>query len=185
MICALAIALVPAVLGPSAHAQSSPRSGSWYRYQGEPSSYDQHDNQHVNCGPTSVAMAIQYSLNVSVPIRHIRAFIGKHKRYTDLSDLTKSLDRWGVQYNSNILDANSLKAVIDRGHVAIVGLDMRQVSRGADVNGASTDPSLRTGRYETTADLHWIVVKGLSSDGQYFLVYDGNVWGGPTSRTYW
>lgn len=158
---------------------------SWYRYQGEPTSYDARGNQVVNCGPTSVAMAIQYARSTAVPIRDIRAFVGKDKRYTDWRDVSRSLDEWGVSYRSSIYNARALRDAISRGNIAIVALNMDRISLGADVDGRSTDPSLRTGRYETAADAHWIVVKGVTPDGEYFEVYDGNVWGGPGDARYW
>ncbi|MEJ7655302.1 MAG: C39 family peptidase, partial [Chloroflexia bacterium] len=186
LVCALLVELLPvAFSGPVAHAQSSAQAGSWYRYQGEPSSYDEFDNQQVNCGPTAVASAIQYSLNLSVPIKDIRALIGKNKAWTHYSDLTRALSKWNVKYAENIRNVDDLRGVVDRGNVAIVGADMRKISPGADVNGASTDPSIRIGRYETTATDHWFVVKGVSADGKYFIVYDGNVWSGPGTAKYW
>jgi len=186
LVCALLVGLLPvAFSGPVAHAQSSAQAGSWYRYQGEPSSYDEFDNQQVNCGPTAVASAIQYSLNLSVPIKDIRALIGKNKAWTHYSDLTRALSKWNVKYAENIRNVDDLRGVVDRGNVAIVGADMRKISPGADVNGASTDPSIRIGRYETTATDHWFVVKGVSADGKYFIVYDGNVWSGPGTAKYW
>ncbi len=184
--CALLLCLwLPLALPAAARADAGPQAGPWYRYQGEPSSYDRYDNQNVNCGPTSVAMAIQYAEGVSVPIRQVRALIGKNKRYTDFSDLARALDHWAVRYSGGIVNARSIEAALARGHIVIVALDMRKVSPGADVDGRSADPSLRTGRYETYATLHWIVVRGVTSDGRYFVVYDGNVWGGPGNPLYW
>lgn len=159
--------------------------GSWYRYQGEPSSYDRYANEQVNCGPTSVAMAIQHSTSVSVPIRDIRAFIGKPNRYTYHSDLTRALTHWGVDYRSNIVDAASIRAALSRGHIVVAALRMGAISPGVDVEGASADPTLRTGRYSSFGGNHWIVVKGVSPDGRYFVVYDGNVWSSPQNHTYW
>ncbi|MDP9351331.1 MAG: 3D domain-containing protein, partial [Chloroflexota bacterium] len=183
----LVLILGPVLSAPTqlALAESAVEPTAWYRYQGEPSSYDSMDNQQVNCGPTSVAMAIQYARGLSVPIRDVRAFIGKHQEYTYHSDITRALDEWDVEHRGGILDAGSLREVVSRGNAAIVALDMGKVSRGRDADGASTDPTLRTGRFETRARQHWIIIKGVSADGRYFVVYDGNVWGGPGNATYW
>lgn len=181
----LALVLVATWSVPAAHAEGSDTSGPWYRYQGEPSSYDAANNQQVNCGPTSVAMVVQYVSNTYVPIRQVRAFIGKNSQYTSFSDVTSALTRWNVGYSANIRGVDDIRSVIERGRIALVVLDMRRISPGADVNGRSTDPALRTGRFETYAREHWLIVKGISADGRYFIVYDGNVWGGPGSPTYW
>ncbi len=130
-------------------------------------------------------MAIQYAKNLSVPIKDIRAFIGQNEQYTNHSDITRALNKWGVSYQSNIVNAQSIRDVIARGNIALVALNMDQVSRGADLNGSSTDPTLRIGRFETYANAHWLIVKGVSPDGRYFVVYDGNIWGGPGNSTYW
>ncbi len=176
---------ISAKMASTALAEELDGNGSWYRYQGEPSSYDSHSNQNVNCGPTSVAMAIQYTQNLSVPIRDIRDFIGKNKKSTNLSDLTKALNHWNVSYRANIYNVNDIKAALQRGHIIIVALDMRAISPGVDLNGASTDPSIRIGRFESVAREHWIVIKGITPDENYFIVYDGNVWGGPGNPVYW
>ncbi len=177
--------LLPTLSASVALAQSAISSGPWYRYQGEPSSYDPAGNQAVNCGPASVAMAVQYALSASVPIKDVRAFIGQSEKGASSTDISRALTNWGVSYAGNVASAQSLRDVITRGNIAIVALDMRMVRRGPDVNGASSHPTLRTGRYETYAQLHWIVVKGISPDGRYFVVYDGNVWGSPGDARYW
>lgn len=160
-------------------------SGPWYRYQGEPSSYDDFGNQSVNCGPTSVAMAIQYVHNLAVPVRDVRAVVGKNQKGTNIADLAPALDKWNVKYKYNIMNADAIRKVIDRGNIALVGLDMRPISPGKDIDGASADPSIRTGRYYSGVEGHWLIVKGVSPDGKYFLVYDGNVWGAPGYAKYW
>ncbi|MDQ3855845.1 MAG: C39 family peptidase, partial [Chloroflexota bacterium] len=120
LVCAVLVGLAPAITRSAAHAQSTAQAGTWYRYQGEPSSYDQYGNQHVNCGPTSVAMAIQYSLGLSVPVKDVRAFIGKNKRYTSHTDLSRALDRWGVKHQNNLVDAQSVRRAVERGNLAVV-----------------------------------------------------------------
>ncbi|MDQ3327364.1 MAG: carbohydrate binding domain-containing protein, partial [Chloroflexota bacterium] len=178
------VGTVPMLAPASAHAQIDLRQAAWYRYQGEPSSFDVRDHQNVNCGPTSVAMAIQYAQNVSVPIKDIRDFV-QHSGATNHKDLTGALHRWGVQFRSNVVNAASLRAVVARGNIAITAVNMDRISLGADANGASTDPALRTGRYDSFSGRHWLVIKGVSPDGKYFVVHDGNVWGGPGNGTYW
>ncbi|MDP9383292.1 MAG: 3D domain-containing protein [Chloroflexota bacterium] len=190
IVCALLAGVLPAGQSRPAHAQANGQTGSWYRYQGEPSSYDSYGNQRVNCGPTSVAMAIQHSRNLSVPIKDIRTFIGRNRAagnngYTYHSDITRSLSKWGVKHQSNIVNAQDIREVLKRGNIALINLDMRKISPGVDVGGRSADPTLRTGRYDSFAAPHWIVVKGVTSDARYFVVYDGNVWGGPGNRRYW
>ena len=93
IVCALTLGFLPVVASsPVAHAETNDQGGAWYRYQGEPSSYDSHGNQQVNCGPTSASMAIQYDQQIRVPIRHVRAFIGKNGCGTTVSDLSWALN---------------------------------------------------------------------------------------------
>ncbi len=159
--------------------------GEYYRYQGEPGSYDSYGSEQANCGPASVAMAIGYARGLRVPIRDIRDYIGRHGEYTSLHDLTSALEHWGVAHSPSIRDSQDLREVVAHGDIALVLLTMSAISPGADLAGASTDPALNHGRYSTFVGPHWVVVKGVSSDGRYFIVHDPNVWGSAPNPGYW
>jgi hypothetical protein len=158
--------------------------GDWYRYQGEQSSFDPFGNESSNCGPASVAMAIRWATGLHLPVRSIRTFIGTNG-YTTMDQLSDALTHWGVRHSHSIGDTADIRATLARGNIAIVGLDMRVVAAGRDIDGASADPSLRTGSYITTSVRHFIVVKGVTPDGSHFVVHDPNVWGLPPSPRYW
>lgn len=173
-------------LRPTVYASAPDNTtGPWFRYQGEPDSYDKYNNQNLNCGPTSVAMAVQYSKGLYIPINRIRSYIGKNKSYTNEYDIMKALTHWNVQYSTAIYNAQSIENALSHDHIVIVAVNMKRIAPGADINGASTDPSLRYGRFASFTGYHWLVVKGISADGKYFQVYDGNVWSGPADATYW
>ncbi len=163
---------------------AAPSSADWYRYQGEASSFDAWGNEGSNCGPASVAMAIKWVTGLDLPVRDIRGYLGENG-VTTLDQLTRLLTHWGVRYRYSIADAEDIKAVLARGNVALVGLSMSAISPGADFEGASASPQLRTGRYSDFAGLHWLLVKGTTPDGRYFIVHDPNVWGRPDNHRYW
>lgn len=158
--------------------------GNWFRYQGETGSYDLAGNQVSNCGPSTAAMEIQHVRGLRLEIRQIRSFLGVGGA-TSADQLDYSLRHWGVWSRRSVGTAPDIPAALRRGHVVIVGLDMGVISRGSDVDGASTSPRLRTGRYYSTDVMHWIIVKGVSPDGRYFTAYDPNVWGAPGTAKYW
>ncbi len=129
-------------------------------------------------------MAIQWVTGLHLPVREIRGYLGENGA-TTLDQLTRLFNHWGVRYRHSIADAEDIKGVLGRGNVALVGLSMSAVSRGADYEGASTSPRLRTGRYSAFAGMHWLLVKGITPDGRYFIVHDPNVWGEPGNHRYW
>ena len=163
---------------------AAPAGGDWYRYQGEQSSFDTFGNQSSNCGPASVAMAIEWATGLHLPVGAIRSFIGTNG-YTTMDQLSDALTHWGVRYSRSVGDTAGVRAVLARGNIAIVGLDMGAITAGRDVDGSSKDPGLRTGSYLTTSVRHFIVVKGVTPDGTHFVVHDPNVWGRPPSPRYW
>ncbi|MDP9382271.1 MAG: hypothetical protein M3Q29_19450 [Chloroflexota bacterium] len=158
--------------------------GEWYRYQGEPASFDIAGNQTSNCGPATVAMGIQWKTRVRLNIRSIRNYIG-HDGYTTADDLSESLAQWGVSSRRSIGSTADIPAALGRGSIVIVGVRMDAIKRGSDVDGASASPNLRLGRYVSTNVYHWIVVKGVAPGGRNFIVHDPNVWGAPGSARYW
>ncbi len=180
------IGLIAKYAGSPTYPESGGPKSGWYRYQGEESSLDSYYNQKLNCGPTSVAMVIQYTRGLYVPVREIRAFIGRNGSGTNSYDLSRALDRWGVPYSRALMrDVRDLQEALSRGNIIVMNLDMTGISPGGDVDGFSADPSLRTGAFYTGVGAHWVVVKGMSGDGRYFVTYDPNVWGGPGTAKYW
>lgn len=63
---------------------------TWYRYQGEATSFDLAHNEGSNCGPAAVAMGVQRATGLALPIRRIRSYLGTDG-YTSLDQLSPVL----------------------------------------------------------------------------------------------
>lgn len=151
----------------------------WYRYQGEK---DSGPRASINCEVTSVAMAIQYSQdNLRVPIAAIREYLGKDD-LTSTADAQQALTHWGIDYRS-VQTVQEIMAALERGHIVMVGLMMSRISPGTDYQQGSSPPALRFGRYYPFDGPHSVVVKGVTEDKGWFIVYDPNVWQG--NAIYW
>jgi len=146
----------------------------WYRYQG---AADSGACASVNCGPTSVAMAIEFAKNdLYVAISAVRDYIGGECDGTNSTQLRAALSNWGVPYQ-NINGMSALReAVNTRGHIVLVPVVMGAISPGADYEVWNSNPSQNTGRYYSYSGGHWLVVKGFTADGAWVRVYDPNVW---------
>jgi len=153
---------------------------SWYRYQGEPNSGPY---AHSNCGPSCVAMAIEWARDGRwVAIRDVRDYIGGTS-WTYPSHLQSALDHWGVR-NERLASMSAIHdAVTARGSIVIVHLWMHWFTPGSDYLLAYSDPTDHHGRYYAYAQSHWVIVHGISADGQWAICHDPNVWEGDGS--YW
>jgi hypothetical protein len=159
---------------------SAERPYDWYRYQGSADSGPMASN---NCGPTCVAMSIQFARNnMWVPIRDIRTFMGGSS-WTYPAQLQAALDQWGVA-NQRLYTWDEVRdAVQVRGSVVLVHLWMYYMTPGSDYMLAYSDPALRYGRYYAYDQSHWAVLKGFTADGQWAICHDPNVWDG--NGVYW
>lgn len=161
-----------------AHSADAPYD--WYRYQGE---WDSGAMAHSNCGPTSVAMAIQFARdNLWVPIAAIRDYIGG-SGWTYPIQLQWALDEWQVP-NQRLHSMQEIHDAIDlRGSIVLVHLWMSWITPGTDYELAYSDPGHSYGRYYAFDQSHWVVMKGFSSDGLWAICHDPNVWDG--NGVYW
>jgi len=150
-------------------------SYDWYRYQGATESGA---CASVNCGPTSVAMAIQFARdNLVVPISEIRTYVsGAVCDGTNSTQLRAALTNWGVSYR-NIYGLSAVREAIEtNGHIVLVPVIMGAISPGLDYEVYNSNPALNYGRYYKYSSGHWLVVRGITSDGAWVKVYDPNVW---------
>ena len=152
----------------------------WYRYQG---AWDSGAMAHSNCGPTCVAMAIQYARdNLWVPISTIRDYIGGSS-WTYPSHLQSALDYWGVP-NQRLYSMQDIHdAVALRGSIVLVHLWMYWFTPGSDYLSSYSDPLQHYGRYYSFDQSHWVVFQGISPDGTWGICHDPNVWDG--TGLYW
>ncbi len=154
----------------------------WYRYQGE---WDSGTCASANCGPTTVAMAIQFAKNNQwVNISDIRNYItGEDCGWTSLTQLSNALTHWNVNHTI-IYGMDAVRdAVNNRGHIVIAPVVMSYIPPGTDYLVANSDPSNHYQRYYSYTSGHFVVVKGFSSDNNWSISYDPNVWNG--NGIYW
>ncbi|MCB0189018.1 MAG: hypothetical protein KDE31_32335, partial [Caldilineaceae bacterium] len=91
----------------------------WYRYQGAPKDSNC-PGGNADCGPTAVAMAIQYAQIRWVPIAEIRQYMGGQcGDSTSLAQLEKALNNWEVSY-TEVGDMDAVRsAVNENGKIVI------------------------------------------------------------------
>ncbi len=155
-------------------AASAERSYDWYRYQGE---WDSGAMASANCGPTSVAMAIQFARdNTWVRISDIRAQMGGSS-WTYPAQIASALDHWGVAQRG-LRSMAEIQAALAQGHIVLVHLWMYYFSPGEDYLVPYSNANARAGRFYSYSQSHWAVLKGISDDGAWAIVHDPNVWEG-------
>jgi PKD repeat protein len=123
-----------------------------------------------NCGPATVAMASYWSSGIDTSVASIRSEIGMPHANGAIAfaHMEKPLDNRGVPHSlRRVGSPEDLRDVIDRDGICIVLID---TSRIEHVGG---DPrSNLIGRYYWESTGHYLVVKGYTLDGRYFIVYD-------------
>ena len=155
-------------------AMAADRTYDWYRRQG---SAESGACASTNCGPTAVAMAIQYYRDgLVVPIEEVRTFIGDCG-WTSLDDLKGALTNWAVPY-AELGSMADLDAALARDSIVLAHVWMSNFTRGADTLVASSPPEQNTGRYTNYGLSHWLVIKGVSTDGLWLETYDPDVFDG-------
>lgn len=149
-------------VSPVPSVQVDSRDLNWYRTQFNTGTLS-------NCGPSSVSMAIAWARNAYVPVSTIRQEVGwKGDGGTGFGELGAVLDRNGVDHSlKTVRKAQDLRDILDRDHIAIVLIHTSKITR-------STGSPARTpyGRYYSDSVGHYIVVKGYSLDGNWFVVND-------------
>lgn len=169
--------------GGGAATAADPTGDAWYRFQGEA---DSGEARYVNCGPASVAMAIQRSTGARVPVAEVRSSIpGNGLGTTSLAELTGLLDQYGVRYRRSIGSPRDVDAALRRGAPVLALIGMGGIEPGPDYDGASASPNQRTGRYYRYAGGHYFVIRGISADGGYYRVHDPNVYLPSGYPRYW
>ncbi|MDR1893228.1 MAG: LysM peptidoglycan-binding domain-containing protein [Spirochaetales bacterium] len=148
---------------PSMHSEAFLENLNWYRTQ-------YNTGTSSNCGPAVVSMAISWSLGRYFPVSAVREAVGwRGDGGTNMDELLNVIQSEGIAGAElqPLWAADDLRDVIDEGKVAIIlfhtgGLDR---IRSNDYN----DPF---GRYYNDDVGHYIVIKGYSLNGEYFVVHD-------------
>jgi hypothetical protein len=147
---------------PTMHSDAARGDFNWYRTQFNTGTTS-------NCGPASVSMAIGWSLGKYFPVSSVRQTIGwQGEGGTSLEELLMVVKNQGIPASiAPVRNIQNVKDVIDSGGIAIVLFftDGVRTARG--------DPAQDLfGKYYNDSVGHYIVIKGYSLNGDYFVIYD-------------
>ncbi len=149
-------------VSPLPSRQVSREDVDWYRTQ--------YGTGYANCGPALVSMAILWARGQEIPVQAIREEIGYP--YDDgavsFDNLGASLGQHKVPFAPvQLARPADLRSIVDRGHIAMVLIQSGSIEK---VEG---DPVADlVGRYYDDDEGHYVIVKGYTLDGGYFVVYD-------------
>jgi hypothetical protein len=123
----------------------------------------------VNCGPTSVEMVGRFlDQNFEYTTDYFRSLFNSHGGWWYGSDIESALEISSISFRyTYIQDENTLKQIIDQGHIAILNNDMSLIPRNMRTHE-------RTNRFYGGVTGHYFVLKGyVETDlGTFFEVYD-------------
>jgi len=147
---------------PTMHVDASASNFNWYRTQFN-------SGTASNCGPASASMAISWGTGGYFPVSAVRQAIGwQGNGGTSFDELLRVIRNNGVDANIQPLKtAQDIRNVIDSGGIAIIlfhtdGVRMARGNPAVDLMG----------RYYNDSVGHYIVIKGYSLNGDYFVVHD-------------
>jgi len=147
---------------PTVHVDYAANNFNWYRTQfntGTPS----------NCGPASASMAIGWGTGQYFPVSSVRNAIGwQGDGGTSFDDLVRVIRSQGVQASIQPLrTVQNIRDVIDSGGIAII------LFHTDGVKTTVGDPASNLfGKYYNDSVGHYVVIKGYSLSGEYFVIHD-------------
>jgi PKD repeat protein len=123
-----------------------------------------------NCGPSCISMAIYWAKNEDVDVRYIRKLIGmpNEEGKIGFQHMINVFKQYKVPHKYHqVYNPQDIRNIIDEGKIAIILLDTGKITR--------TKGNVQAdffGRYYKDTVGHYIIIKGYSLDGEYFVVYD-------------
>ncbi|OHD16639.1 MAG: hypothetical protein A2087_14475 [Spirochaetes bacterium GWD1_61_31] len=148
---------------PSKHVDAPEEKLNWYRTQFNTGTTS-------NCGPASVSMAIGWAGGQYFPVATVRQQVGwTGNGGTNVEQLLQIIRDQGVRQATMrpLRSAQDIREVIDSGAIAIILFH----TGGLSITQNSSSENLFD-RYYNDAVGHYIVIKGYSLDGRYFVTYD-------------
>jgi hypothetical protein len=139
-------------------------------------------NEAVNCGPTTVPMAINYSGAAAVSVASVRATLGLDGP-TDIDQWAWLLDVYRVPWYPT-WSQEQMAGALRKGHPIVIATWMGALSAAGDYMVAWAQNSGWQGRYDSFSEGHAMLIVGLSEDGDRFLVHDPNVFAGDATGFY-
>jgi LysM repeat protein len=147
---------------PTMHADAAQQNFNWYRTQ-------YNTGTTSNCGPASASMAIGWSLGKYFPVSSVREAVGwQGDGGTSFEELIRVIRSQGAAASLHpFRTVEHIKDVIDNGSIAIV------LFRTDGVRTSRSDPAQDLfGKYYNDSVGHYIVIKGYSLNGEYFVIHD-------------
>ncbi|MDR2434230.1 MAG: C39 family peptidase [Treponema sp.] len=147
---------------PTVHSDAAGADFDWYLTQFNTGTTS-------NCGPAAAAMGIAWSTGKYFPVSAVREAVGwQGDGGTSFEELLKVIKDQGIPaVIAPIRSAQSIKDVIDTGGIAVV------LFRTEGVGTTDGDPAEDLfGKYYDDSVGHYIVIKGYSLEGEYFVIYD-------------
>ena len=147
---------------PTMHVDMAINNFNWYRTQfntGTPS----------NCGPASAAMGVSWATGRYFPVSAVRQAIGwQGNGGTSFDELLRVVRNQGVDASLQPLNTEQqIKDVIDSGAIAVI------LFHTDGVKTARRDPASDLfGKYYNDSVGHYVVIKGYSLNGEYFVIHD-------------
>jgi hypothetical protein len=136
----------------------------------------------VNCGPSTVAMAINYSGAATPSVANVRYTLGRSGP-TDIDQWAWLLDVYGVPWY-NVWSADDIFASLRKGHPIVIGTWMGAISRAGDFEVAYAANSAWQGRYDGFGQGHGMLITGCADNNASFLIHDPNVFPGDPTGYY-
>jgi len=147
---------------PTMHVDLDINNFNWYRTQfntGTPS----------NCGPASASMGISWATGRYFPVSAVRQAVGwQGNGGTSFDELLRVIKNQSVDASIQPLStAQQVRDVIDSGAIAIIlfhtdGVKMARQNPETDLFG----------KYYNDSVGHYVIVKGYSLNGEYFVIHD-------------
>jgi hypothetical protein len=147
---------------PSMHADADLTQFNWYRTQ-------YNTGTTSNCGPAAAAMAISWGTSRYFPVSTVRQAVGwQGDGGTSFEELLTVIRQEGITASiESLRTVQDVRNVIDSGAVAIV------VFRTDGIRTTPSNPaSSLFDKYYTDSVGHYIVIKGYSLNGEYFIIHD-------------
>jgi|GEM_PF-4237271 len=150
------------------NSQTNCRTFDWYNSQ-----MNTGPASNSNCGPTSTHMAVKWYRNTTEGIPSVSDI--RNLNYRDggwwyTTDIANALNQYQVPFATHwVASAQDLTSCLQRGHIALLCVEMKWIAYNR---------RLFYDRFYTFDSGHFLIVKGFSDDGSWFIVFDPNSWSG-------
>lgn len=134
----------------------------------------------ANCGPATVAAAVNYSGVAHPAVIDVRATLGM-KGPTSLDQWAWLLDAYGVPWFPT-WSQPEMEQALRTGHVIVIAAWMANFSAAPDFEEPYSPFWGQSGRYNSYAQGHAMLITGIADQGANYLVHDPNVF--PYAGTY-